>query len=189
MIMLILGLVVFLGVHSVRMVAREWRLAQVEAMGDRGWRGAYAIVSLIGFVLIWWGFARAWPEAPLLYEPPVFMKHIAAFLMLFAMLSLGVFILPPGRLKPALKHPMLLAVKIWAVAHLLANGDAASVLLFGTVLVWAVANRISVARRETPPPLPGPARNDALAVALGFVLFVLFVWKLHEWLIGVAPMG
>ncbi|MEO9612726.1 MAG: NnrU family protein [Nitratireductor sp.] len=189
MLVLILGLVLFLGVHSVRVFAPAWRDQKRDALGHGPWRGAYSLVSVVGFVLIVWGYGLAWAGAPVLYEPPVWLKHLAALLMLFAFISIMVFALPAGRLKPVLKHPMLLAVKLWALAHLLANGDLASLLLFGSFLAWAVLDRISVKRRGEAPPAPGPVFNDAIAVAAGLVLYVLFVWKLHLWLFGAVPIA
>lgn len=188
MFILILGLVIFLGVHSVRIFAPVWRDRRITVMGEGRWKGLYTLVSLVGFVLIVWGYGMARPDAPLLYEPPVWMKHIGVALMPFAFISLAVSLFPAGRLKPMLKHPMLLSVKIWAFAHLLANGDLASLLLFGLFLAWAVADRISVKRRGNGVPAPGPVTWDILGVAAGVVLYLLFVWRLHEWLIGVSPL-
>ena len=128
-------------------------------------------------------------ETGYLYEPPVWLRHLALLLMLLSFVALGVYMVPAGRLKPMLKHPMLVAVKLWAVAHLLANGETASVVLFGAVLAWAVADRISVKRRAAAVPAPGPVTWDAVAIVAGVVLYLLFVWKLHAWLIGVAPIG
>ncbi|MCA1439455.1 NnrU family protein [Ensifer sp. IC4062] len=188
MFVLILGLLIFLGVHSVRIFAPDWRNRRIAAMGDGPWRGLYSLTALIGFALIVWGFAIARQDAPILYEPPDWTKHVALALMLFAFISLAVFVLPAGRLKPVLKHPMLISVKIWALAHLLANGDLASLLLFGAFLSWAVADRISVKRRGDKVPAPGPAKWDLTAAIAGVLLYVLFVWRLHEWLIGVTPL-
>jgi uncharacterized membrane protein len=109
--------------------------------------------------------------------------------MLFSFVSLMVSNLPAGRLKPILKHPFLLSVKIWAFAHLLANGDLASLVLFGALLAWAVVDRIALKRRGAVVPLPGPVKWDVYAVASGALLYVLFIWKLHLWLIGVPPFG
>lgn len=189
MLPLILGLIIFLGIHSVRMVAPDWRDGRVAAMGEGPWKGVYTLVSVIGFVLIIWGYGRAWAVAPVLYEPPTWMRHVAALLMFFSFVSAMVSAFPAGRLKPALKHPLLLSVKIWAFAHLLANGDLAAIILFSSFLAWAVADRISLKRRGAPVPKPGPAQWDVLAVVAGAVLYVLFVWKLHLWLIGVPPLA
>lgn len=189
MLILILGLVIFLGVHSIRIVAPEWREQRRAAMGEGPWRGVYSLASLVGFVLIVWGFGMARGETGYLYDPPVWMRHVAALLMLFAFIALAVSQFPAGRLKPVLKHPMLLAVKIWAVAHLLANGETAAVILFGAFLAWAVADRIAVKRRADPIPAPGPVKWDVIGIVVGVVFYVLFIWKLHFWLIGVAPLG
>jgi uncharacterized membrane protein len=189
MVPLILGLILFLGIHSVRIVAPKWRDRQLAAMGEGRWKGIYSLVSAAGLVLLIWGYGKAWEVAPVLYEPPVWMKHVAAPLMFIAFVSLMTFIFPAGRLKPILKHPFLLAVQIWALAHLLANGNLASVILFGAFLAWALADRLAVAQRGEPAPQPGPVKWDALAVVSGAALFVLFIWRLHLWLIGVPPLG
>jgi uncharacterized membrane protein len=190
MLILILGIVVFLGVHSLRMIAPQWREAQIASMGEGGFRAGYSIASILGFILLVWGFSIARTDAPILYSPPTWMAHVTILLMAIAFVSLAVSLFPAGRIKPILKHPMLLSVKIWAFAHLLANGDLASLLLFGSLLAWAVWDRIAVKRRGAPIPAPGPVKWDIAAVLTGFVLWALFIWKLHEWLIGVAiPMG
>lgn len=189
MLILILGLILFLGIHSVRILAPGWREARLAGMGENAWKGTYSVVSFAGLILIVWGYSLAWATAPALYEPPVWMKHIAALLMLFALISLMISFAPTGRLKKALKHPTLLAVKIWALAHLLANGDLASILLFGSFLVWGVLARISVKRRgDNGPAVAGPVRNDVIGVAAGVALYLLFIWRLHLWLFGAVPL-
>ena len=142
MLFLIIGLILFLGMQSVRIVAPEFRDSFIAQRGDNAWKGLYTLVSIVGFVLIIWGFSMARDTGPILYTPPVWMVHINLVLMLFSMILPAVYGTPAGRLKAAVKHPMLLAVKIWALGHLLANGDLASVLLFGTFLAWAIADRI-----------------------------------------------
>ncbi len=189
MVWLVFGLVIFLGVHSVRIVAPAWRDARIAAGGEGAFKGVYSILSAVGLVLIVWGYGKAWEAPVVLYDPPVWTRHIAALLMLFSFIALAVYMLPAGRLKPILKHPMLLAVKIWALAHLIANGDLASVVLFGAFLLWAAADRVAAKRRGAAAPRPGPATMDIAAVAVGVVLYLLFVWRLHVWLIGVAPFG
>lgn len=193
MLVLILGIVVFLGIHSVRIVAPQWRLARIAQWGEGKWKGLYSLVSLVGLVLLVWGFGMARLEAPILYEPPVWMKHIVLLLMLFAFIFLGLFIAKAGRLKPALKHPMLIAIKTWALAHLLANGDLASLILFLSFLAWAVFDRIALKRQAraglAPAAIaPGPVTNDVIGIAIGLVLYGLFIWKLHALLIGVSPI-
>ena len=179
----------FHGLHSLRILAPGWRNAQVARLGEQKGKGLYSLASIAAFVLLVWGFAVARPDAAILYEPPVAMKHINALLMLLALISIMVFNLPAGRLKPMLKHPMLVSIKLWAFGHLLANGDLASVLLFGSFLVWAVFDRISVKRRgDKGFAIAGPVRNDVLAVVSGVVIYGLFVWKLHDWLFGVPPL-
>jgi uncharacterized membrane protein len=192
MLLLLLGLLIFLGIHSVRIAAPQWRRAQIASMGEGKWKGLYSAASLIGFVLIVWGYSLAWPEAVFIYEPPVWMKHVTLTLMLFAMIFWAVSQVPAGRIKARVRHPLLLAVKIWAVAHLLANGDAASLVLFLGILAWAVIDRISIKRREAAGEraeiLAGPVTNDVIAIAVGIAVYGLFVWKAHEWLFGVSPV-
>lgn len=189
MLLLILGLIVFLGIHSVRIVAPQWRDARLAAMGESGWKGVYSLVSLAGLVMIVWGFSIARGETGMLYYPPAWTRHIAMALMLFAFVALMVSVLPAGRLKPALKHPTLVSTKAWAVAHLLVNGETSSVILFGAILAWAVWDRISEGRRNSPLPAPGPVKWDVISVVGGVALFALFVWWLHEWLIGVPVLA
>lgn len=189
MLVTIIGLVLFLGIHSVRIVAPQWREERLSAMGGNAWRGLYSAVSIIGFVLILWGYSLWRPVAADLWFPPAWLSHVAALLMLVSAVFMGVYIAPGGRMKAALKNPMLLSVKTWAVAHLLVNGDAASVVLFGAFLVWGVMDLVSVKKRGTPPPVAGPARGDILAVITGLVIYCAFVFFVHEWWIGVDPLA
>ncbi|WP_041414561.1 NnrU family protein [Sinorhizobium fredii] len=192
MALLLLGIVIFLGMHLVRVVAPGIRAGVIESRGKGTWMGLYALVSLVGLCLIIYGFGQARGETGILYNPPVFLRHIALLLMLFAFVFLAAGFLPAGRIAVAVKHPQILSIKIWALAHLLANGETSSVLLFGSFLAWAVILRISLKRRERAGeavlPVFKSAGNDALAIVLGLVVFVLFIWKLHDWLIGVAPV-
>ena len=185
MAMLVTGLVIFLGVHSVRMAAPGWREARIAAIGEGPWKGVYTLLSLAGLVLIVWGYIRVHALAPVLYVTPFWLVHVTILLMAVSFVFMMVANLKPGRLKPLLKHPFLAAVKLWAFAHLLVNGDLASVLLFGSVLAWAVVNRIAVARRPDALPAPGPVANDVIAVVTGLALWLLFIWKAHEWIAGV----
>lgn len=191
MLLFILGLIAFLGVHSIRILAPQWRNSQIASMGEAKWKWLYSLASVVGFVLLIWGYSIARPEAAFLYEPPAWMKHVTLTLMLFSMIFLGVSQVPAGRIKAMVRHPMLLSVKIWAFAHVLANGDAASLLLFLGLLAWAVIDRISIKRREASGEVSahiptGPLVNDIIGVGLGLAIYLLFVWKLHEWLIGVS---
>ncbi|ACP26134.1 putative transmembrane protein [Sinorhizobium fredii NGR234] len=189
---MVLGIVIFLGMHLVRVVAPDIRAGFIKSRGKGAWMGLYALVSLVGLCLIIYGFGQARGETGMLYDPPVFLRHIALLLMLFAFVFLAAGFLPSGRIAVAVKHPQILSIKIWALAHLLANGETSSVLLFGSFLAWAVILRISLKRRErageTVLPVFKSAQNDILAIVIGLVAYVLFIWKLHDWLIGVAPI-
>jgi uncharacterized membrane protein len=190
MTLLILGLVLFLGIHSVSIVAPAWRDAQVARLGEGPWKGIYSIVSAAGFVLLLYGYGMARQSPVLIYTPPAALRHLAWLLMLpVFVLLLAAYL--PGRIKTLAKHPMLLATKLWAVAHLLANGNAADVLLFGAFLAWAVADRISVKRRpaRAVPGAPAGPLNDAIAVVAGLVLYAVFLFWAHGWLIGVSPIA
>lgn len=191
MLYLILGLVIFLGVHSVEIVSPTFRSRAVAQLGEKPYKGIYSLLSLIGFVLLVWGYGVARQHPILMYAPPLWMRHLTLLLMLPVFpLLLAAYL--PGRIKAAVKHPMLAAVKLWAFAHLLANGMLADLLLFGGFLLWAVADRISVKRRAVVRPVPGPPPakyNDLIAVVGGLALYVLFVFWLHLWLIGVPPLA
>jgi uncharacterized membrane protein len=194
MLMLILGLVLFLGIHSVSIVSADGRNRLVQQMGEGPWKGLYSLVSLAGFVLIVVGYGAAREAPVLLYSLPNGFRHLAALLMLpVFVLLLATYL--PGRIQRAAKHPMLLAVKLWALSHLLANGTLADVLLFGGFLAWAVVDRISVKKRAAAgrlragPVLPGSKANDAIALVGGLGLYVLFVVWAHAFLIGVRPFG
>lgn len=183
--LLLIGLALFLGIHSVAIVAPAWRDAQA-ARNEKAWKGVYTLVSLLGFGLLVYGYGLARQSPVLLYTPPAGMRHLVMLLMLPVFpLLLAVYL--PGRIKTLSKHPMLAATKLWALSHLLVNGSLADVLLFGGFLAWAVAVRISLKRRTARPVpgLPPSAANDAIAVVLGLALYGLFVWQAHAWLIGV----
>ncbi len=193
MALLIVGLVVFLGVHSVSIVAPHWRTRQLALRGEGTWKGLYSLISIVGFVVLVVGYGEARRTGIVLYQPPTALRHVALLLMLpvFPLLFAAYF---PGRIKAATKHPMLVAIKLWAFAHLLANGSLADVLLFGAFLAWAVADRIAVKRRgaadaHAVPGAPPKAFNDVVAIVLGLVVYVAFVGGLHRWLIGVSPLG
>jgi len=189
---LVIGLLLFLGIHSVAIFAANGRNALLARMGVLPWKALYSLVAIVGFVLIVKGYAAARMEPVLLYAPPVWTRHVAALLMLPAFVLLFAAYLP-GRIKSTMKHPMLVAVKLWAVAHLLANGMLADVVLFGAILAWAVIDRISLKHRvpnPAPPPAAPPSRfNDLVAVVGGLVLYAVFAFYLHVRWIGVAPFG
>ena len=187
---LIVGLCIFLGTHSIAIVAPDWRASLRARLGEWAWKGVYALLSLIGLVLIVRGFAAARLAPVVLYVPPSWMRHVA-FLFMLPVFPLLLAAYLPGRIRDATKHPMLVAVKSWAFAHLLVNGRLADAVLFGAFLVWAVADRISLKRRAPQAPrIAPPGRwNDWLAVVLGLGLYVFFVAWAHVRLFGVSPLG
>ena len=192
MMFLIAGLILFLGVHSVTIVAPASRDLALARWGEGPWKGLYSLVSLSGFVLLVYGFGQA-REAPwVLYTPPPWMRHVT-FLFMLPVFPLLLAAYLPGRIKTATKHPMLAAVKFWAFGHLLANGSMADVLLFGGFLAWAVWDRISLKRRvgraAAPRAAPPGRFNDAIAVVLGLVLYAIFIVWAHVRLFGVSPLG
>lgn len=190
MTLLIVGLVLFLGIHSVSIVAPAWRDAQLAQRGEAAWKGLYSAVAAIGLGLIVYGYSVARQTPVVLYTPPAALRHVALLLLLPVFVLLFAAYLP-GRIKTITKHPMLLATKLWALAHLLANGSVADVLLFGGFLAWAVADRVSLKRRPVralPTAPPGPM-NDAIALVGGLVVYAGITLWLHRWLIGVAPAG
>jgi uncharacterized membrane protein len=187
---LIVGLVLFLGVHSVAIVAPALRARTIHRLGEGAWKGLYALVSLVGFVLICYGFGLARQAPVVLYSPPIWLRHVALILML-PVFPLIIAAYLPGRIKTAAKHPMLAAVKLWAFAHLLANGLLADALLFGAFLAWAVVDRISLKRRSTPQLLrtaPRGPLNDVIAVVLGLAIYALLIGWAHVRLFGVSPL-
>ncbi|MBK5970085.1 MULTISPECIES: NnrU family protein [Thiorhodovibrio] len=199
MLQLIAGLLLFLGTHSFAMVRPAWRSRTIDRLGEPAWKLGYALLSVLGLWLIVQGYgdARASIDPIVLYQPPTWLRHLVLLLMLPVFPLLFATYLP-GRIQRATKHPMLAAVKIWAFAHLLANGSLADVLLFGSFLAWAVADRISLKRRpqgaDSAPagalgsPV-GSSRNDWIAVIAGVVVYVLFLFWVHQWLFGHAPLG
>ena len=185
MLTLVAGLVIFLGVHSVAIVAPGWRERMVARMGLLPWMGVYSVIAIIGLVLIIQGYAMAREAPVVLYWPPTWLRHMALLLMIPVFpLLLATYL--PGRIQAWVRHPMLVSVKLWALTHLLANGTLADVLLFGGFLAWAVAERISVGRRNPPRPpgFPPGTLNDAIAVVGGLALYVAFILWLHAGLIG-----
>ena len=192
MTVLILGLIIFLGAHSTRIVADGWRTAQLKRLGEGAWKGIYSLISLVGFGLIVWGFSLARQQPVVLWTPPVAMRHVAALLTLIAFVLLAAAYVPHNAIKARLHHPMVLAVKTWAFAHLLANGTLADLLLFGAFLAWAVVCYIAERKRDraalTQYPA-GTAGGTAATVAVGIAAWVLFAFWLHGLLIGVRPFG
>jgi len=189
---LILGLILFLGTHSVRIFAEDWRGRQVARLGEQRWKGIYSLVSLAGFALLVWGYGMARAEPVLLCSPPVWTRHLAALLTIPAFILLVAAYVPGTRIKAAVKHPMVVGVKVWAFSHLIANGTLADVLLFGSFLVWAVVDYRSAKARDRAAGtryVAGPISRDILAVVIGLVAWAAFAMWLHGLLIGVRPFG
>lgn len=189
MLVLIIGLVLFLGTHSVLIAAPGFRERMVSSRGPGAWRGLYSLASIIGFVLIVWGYGLARQDPVVLYTPPQWMRHLTLLLML-PVFPLFVAAYRRGRITAAVGHPMLIGTVLWGVAHLLANGTLADLFLFGGVAAWAAADWASVLKRPRGPQFrkePSPA-NDAVAVIAGLVVYAIFVGGLHRLLFGVSPI-
>ncbi|MHA6206116.1 NnrU family protein [Dyella soli] len=192
MLLLILGLVMFLGVHSIRLVASDWRSRQLARLGEKRWKALYALVSVIGFVLIVWGFGIARQHAVPLYVPPLWLRHLNALFTVLAFVLVAAAYVPRNHLKANLGHPMLAGVKCWAFGHLLATGMLHDLLLFGAFLLWAIAAFVGARRRDRTAGVTypaGTARGDLVTVVAGVASWAVFAWWLHGWLIGVNPMG
>lgn len=188
MTLLIVGIIVFLGIHTLP-TNPGLREALVGRLGETGYKVLFSLLSVAGFVLLVYCFAHA-PLIPV-WSPPAWTRWVAVVLMLPAFIFL-VAAYVPGQIKAKLKHPFLVAIKTWALAHLIANGDLASIVLFGAFLAYAVYDRITLKRRQPTSligvPGTGGARNDLIAVVLGLVFYVLFLVWLHPLLIGTAPL-
>ena len=192
MTVLLLGLVLFLGAHSVRIFADEWRSATIRRIGAQPWKGLYSLVSLAGFVLIIWGFGIARAQPVQWWSPPQVLRHLAIALTLVSFVLLVAAYVPGNGIKARVHHPMVLSVKVWALAHLLANGNAAHVVLFGAFLIWAVFNFMAARRRdraEATVYAPGRLAATLTTFVLGGVVWAVFAYWLHGWLIGIRPLS
>ena len=189
---LILGLVIFLGVHSVRVVAEDWRTGVRARIGDKAYKGLYTAASLAGFALIVWGYGLARQQPVVLWLPPLWTRHLAALLTVPAFVLLVAAYVPGNSLKTRLRHPMVLSIQLWALAHLLANGNLADVLLFGGFLVWAALSFGAARGRDRAAgavSAPGRLVPTLVAVAVGLVAWAVFAFWAHGVLIGVRPFG
>ena len=189
---LIAGLALFLGVHSTRVFANDWRNRTLARMGEKPFRGVYALLSIVGFVLLVWGYGQARQQGVLLWNPPTAMRHIASLLTLIAFVLLAATYVPRNHIKAKLHHPMVLATKVWALAHLLANGSLAATVLFGSFLVWSVVLFAACRRRDRREHVvypAGTARMTAVTVLAGVAFWAIFAFWLHRVLIGVPPFG
>lgn len=189
---LLIGLILFLGVHSVRIVADGWRSQMVARLGAGAWKGLYTLVSLAGFALIVWGFGQARQQPVVLWVAPVAMRHVAALLVLIAFILLAAAYVPGNGIKARLHHPMILSVKVWALAHLLAAGRLADVVLFGAFLLWAVMDFRSARQRDKAAGTVYPAgttQGTAITGVIGLAAWAAFAFWGHRWLIGISPLG
>jgi uncharacterized membrane protein len=199
MTQLILGLILFLGAHSVRIFADDWRTRTIEARGEKLFKGIYTLVALLGFYLLVVGYGAARLETVALWNPPRFTKHISILLMLFSSILLVAAYIPRNHFKMRLRHPMVLSVKVWALSHLIANGNLADLLLFGAFLIWAVLNFRSARARDRAQVQLSDASEDArlkpnlfatlIALFGGMALWAVITFVLHAKVVGVAPMG
>jgi len=190
MSILILGLVIFLGVHSLRIVADGWRTRMVARLGTNAWKAIYALVSIGGFVVLVWGFGLARQDPMLLYAPPLALKHLNSLFTLIAFVLVAAAYVPRNHFKAAIGHPMLAGTKLWAFGHLLAVGFLHDVVLFGAFLVWAIVNFVVSRRRDRRNGTIHPAgtlTGTALSVVIGAALWAAFAFWLHVRWIGVHP--
>ncbi len=192
MTLLILGLLIFLGVHSVRIFAEGSRTAVRARMGENGYKGLYSLASVLGLALIVWGYGAARQQPVLLWLPPLWTRHVAALLTVPAFVLLVAAYVPGNSIKSRLHHPMILGVKVWALAHLLANGNLADVLLFGSFTAWAVLSFRAARQRDRVGGVTYPAGRagpTVVTVIVGLVAWAAFAVWLHAPLIGVRPFG
>ena len=192
MTILLAGLVIFLGAHSVRIFGEGWRSRTIDRLGANAWKGLYSLVSGIGLVLIIWGFGLARQQPVQVWSPPTGMRHLASLLILVSFVLLAAAYVPGNRIRARLRHPMVLGVKLWALAHLLANGNLAHLTLFGAFLVWAVLDFRAARGRDRlagTAPEPGSAGATGVTVAIGVGAWIAFSLWLHGLLIGVRPFA
>jgi uncharacterized membrane protein len=191
---LALGLLLFLGIHSVRIFAEDWRQKRLDTLGEAAWKGTYSLISVAGFALIVWGYGVARQAPVVLWVPPVGLRHAASLLTLVSFVLLAATYVPANALKARLKHPMVLGIKLWALAHLLSNGNLADVLLFGSFLLWAILSFRAARLRDAAEVVKAeithsPASRTILTLVLGVVAWAAFALWAHGPLIGVRPFG
>lgn len=188
MLLLAIGLLIFLGIHSTRIFASNWREEKIAVIGEQKWKNLYSIVSLVSFVFIIYGYSVARSDADILYVPFDWGRHAALALMFFSFCLLP-FNVRSSRLRKITHHPFMLAVVLWSIAHLLANGDGASVLMFGSFLIWALFCWRAASKRNASLPPVAPLVQDVVAVCVAIGLWALFLLFAHKWLFGVAPIS
>ena len=192
MLVLVIGLLIFLCAHSVRIVGEGWRTQTIARIGEKPWKGLYTLVSLLGFALIVWGYGLARQHPVVLWQPPVMMKHLNSLFTLLAFIFLAAAYVPRNQIKARLHHPMVLGVKLWAFGHLLATAKLADVVLFGAFLLWAVLNFRAARQRDRAQATvyaSGTAAGTVATLVVGAVAWAAFAFWAHAMLIGVAPLG
>jgi uncharacterized membrane protein len=191
MSLLIIGLIIFLGSHSSRIFAEPWRNHMIDRLGEVKWKGLYTIVSLIGLILVVIGYGQARQTPVVLWQPATYLTHIAILLNLVAFIFLAGSSPSNNAIRLKLKHPMILGVKVWALAHLLANGTLVDLILFGSFLLWAVLDFRSARKRPIHMPEKAVISTKATitVVVTGIVVWAAFIFGLHQYLIGVSPLG
>jgi uncharacterized membrane protein len=191
MTLLIIGLIIFLGSHSCRIFAEPWRNHMIDRLGEVKWKGLYTIISLIGLILVVVGYGQARQAPIVLWQPATYLIHIAILLNLVAFIFLAGSSPNNNAIRLKLKHPMILGVKVWALAHLLANGTLVDLILFGSFLLWAVLDFRSARKRPIHMPEKAVVSTKATitVVVTGIVIWAAFIFGLHQYLIGVSPLG
>lgn len=190
MVLLVAGLLLFLGVHSTRVFAEGWHGATIARIGEKRWKGIYSIASIVGFILLVWGYGQARGQVPL-WNPPEVMRYVTVVLMLPVFVLFVAPYVPRNAIKAKLHHPQILSVKLWAFAHLLSNGNLADVLLFGSFLAWAILSFSAARKRDRAAGTVYPAgttQGTLVCAIVGLAIYVAFVMGLHRWLIGVSPI-
>ncbi len=190
MIMLVLGLVLFLGIHSVVLFAPDMRDRLIQQFGKLPYRTVHSIGAIVGLGLIAHGYAAARMDPLWLWIPPFWMNHINLLLTVFAAVFVGAALVPGSWIKAKTGAPMLLAIKTWAFGHLLCNGGLHDVLLFGSFLAWGVVGYIIHRKRDRANGVvrEGKIARDSISVVIGLALWAAFAFWLHALLIGIAPM-
>jgi uncharacterized membrane protein len=192
MFLLILGLVLFLGAHSVRIFAEDWRTGIISRLGAQRWKGVYSLVSILGFLLIIWGFAQARHGAPQLWAPPVWARHLNLLVMLVSLILFAAANPKPSHYKAILHHPMVWGVILWSGGHLLANGTQADAVLFGAFFVWGALDLFAAYARDRRERVVYAApqwRSTIIATIAGAAVWAVFVFWAHLWLFGVSPLA
>lgn len=188
MTLMILGLLLFLGVHSVRIFADDWRSARIARMGEMPWKGVYSLIAIVGLVLAIWGYGQTRLDPVFVWHPPVGMRHAVSLFMVPAFILLVAAYVPRNHVKAWVGHPMIIGVALWAFAHLLANGRLGDIILFGAFLLWALLDWRAAARRPAPVTGTSSAASTTLVVVVGVALYYVFAFHLHAWITGVPVM-